>query len=360
MTPPYSPPHCEPVPPGSAPTPHHSPEDAAVSKKYQCTSVIRHTADIQRCSCNTHQLLREDRASEVRAQDSKTHFHTSDGWTGRDPDKGFANEAAPHFEASQIQPSQFRPDDGSTAFAPVSHVPASNRIVPVSSTSINRPLNHVTTSLPVPLAITTTHTSQQEHGLPLLKAGSLLVKGQAVNGPIVLLVSQPAVPAVYVQQAQMTPGGTRFAAIAPAPGRAAVQQRSPPLQREASRARSHVCPHEECGKTYFKSSHLKAHMRTHTGKKHSRPLFFQMFYRQLVKATSLLCLSRQVRNRSNVSGKGARGDSLAPMSFLATVEPTPERRGSPAPCASAVSCAATTSPSTPDDTLRQGRNPTGH
>uniref|UniRef100_A0A3B5AHE8 Kruppel like factor 10 n=1 Tax=Stegastes partitus TaxID=144197 RepID=A0A3B5AHE8_9TELE len=267
MTPPYSPPHCEAAYPPSALKLHQLPEETPLHKptavsqqKFQCTSVIRHTAECQHRSCYVHRVSKENKPTWVQKEASKTDINSEDGLISRGSDKSVAaqkafTETLPNVvESSQTQISLLGLEDNSTSQsvpagdAQVSPVPVSCQIVSISSPSpavVQQPVK--------------TSESQQQH-LPLV----FFVGGQVSKGPLMLLVPQPSVPTLYVQPALVTPAGTKLAAIAPAPGRASSLQRHTPRQPEVSRVRSHVCPHDDCNKTYFKTSHLKAHMRTHT------------------------------------------------------------------------------------------------
>ncbi|KAG9355520.1 hypothetical protein JZ751_000358 [Albula glossodonta] len=103
-------------------------------------------------------------------------------------------------------------------------------------------------------------TCQQTPLCPAL----VLTGNQVPKSPVIFLLSQPIT--LKQQCTIVTPNGTKLPSIAPAPScTPVVQKTSPPTV--TSRARSYICGHRDCGKTYFKSSHLKAHIRTHTGEK---------------------------------------------------------------------------------------------
>lgn len=73
--------------------------------------------------------------------------------------------------------------------------------------------------------------------------------------------------APHCPQTVMTLGNTKLLPLAPAPVYvpAGPSSSTTATKMDFSRRRNYVCNFPGCRKTYFKSSHLKAHLRTHTG-----------------------------------------------------------------------------------------------
>ncbi|KAL8172859.1 UNVERIFIED_CONTAM: hypothetical protein K2H54_027939 [Gekko kuhli] len=103
------------------------------------------------------------------------------------------------------------------------------------------------------------------HATPISQP--LLMGPSMPQGTVMLVLPQAAVAqAPPCPQTVLSVGNTKLLPLAPAPVFIASGQSSAPLI-DFSRRRNYVCSFPGCRKTYFKSSHLKAHLRTHTGEK---------------------------------------------------------------------------------------------
>lgn len=121
-------------------------------------------------------------------------------------------------------------------------------------------------------AIVQTHVQMQSTGpKPILSQSTpfsqpLLVGSSVAQGTVMLVVPQSSVSsASSCQQNVVTVGNTKLLPLAPAPVYIPSNQSGATTHTDFSRRRNYVCSFPGCKKTYFKSSHLKAHLRTHTG-----------------------------------------------------------------------------------------------
>ncbi|XP_048794993.1 Krueppel-like factor 10 isoform X2 [Lagopus muta] len=275
LTPPYSPSdlelsHTTPTPRGEA-EPH-----APRALKAQATSVIRHTADAQLCNrktcpARTASVLKyqdgaawdTDSKLDSNEECSATALSRVSYESRRLPaaERETAEPAAGPERSTKPVVSRHPSVPGSAQqpapmAAPCSVLGNAAPPVPVICQMVPLPTGNSVMTAVVPGAAASRP--------PALCQPMVLMGTQVPKGAVMFVVPQPVVPSTKAPI--LSPNGTRLSPIAPAPGFAPSGAKvAPPV--DSSRIRSHVCNYPGCGKTYFKSSHLKAHVRTHTGEK---------------------------------------------------------------------------------------------
>ncbi|NXC09189.1 KLF10 factor, partial [Orthonyx spaldingii] len=250
---------------------------AARPLKARVTSVIRHTADAQLCDHKTCPVrtasvlkyqdgaLREkSRKENARAEHSvcSAAAPSGAGAETRELSEGrVAEPAAGPLPLTKLSVSRDEsvPEAAQqpAVAAPPSPAQGSGAPpVPVICQMVPLPANNNVVTAVVPNAT----PSQQ----PALCQPMVFMGTQVPKGAVMFVVPQSVVQGTKAPI--VSPNGTRLSPIAPAPGFVPSAAKTTP-QADSSRIRSHICGYPGCGKTYFKSSHLKAHVRTHTGEK---------------------------------------------------------------------------------------------
>ncbi|XP_058879609.1 Krueppel-like factor 11 [Acipenser ruthenus] len=237
------------------------------------TSVIRHTADSSPCqhipSAEQHQQHSKHTFLRKTVQDC-VGIPSTNGASSRscsvEQDQQTSSAPAP----SSVVPENGRGTENKIAVSPMP-------TAPVASPPVVCQMSHIGSQAGMIPTFIQTAQPQSSRVKPILPQMSpfsqpFLMGGQVVpQGTVMFVLPQSHVaPLPQCPQTVMTLGNTKLLPLAPAP----VFLPSGPSctsQMEFCRRRNYVCNFAGCRKTYFKSSHLKAHLRTHTGKYVKKP-----------------------------------------------------------------------------------------
>ncbi|KAG9494587.1 hypothetical protein GDO78_002099 [Eleutherodactylus coqui] len=247
------------------------------------TSVIRHTADTsafhhvlqplvrvnapavedlshKRCKVKHSKLTKETNAHEDWSQ-SSSPLHLPPQTNKPCPSTEMGNQQVTKAWPVKCDNEHLIETNPLTSLS-VSSPPVLCQMIPVTaqagvlSAFIKPPSQPVCNTVKPILPQTTPLTQPVLMGTPMSQGTVMFVLPQA---PV-------AQPPPQCPQTLMTVGSTKLLPLAPAPVFITSGQCSPP-QVDFLRRRNYVCNFAGCKKTYFKSSHLKAHLRTHTGEK---------------------------------------------------------------------------------------------
>ncbi|XP_040917079.1 Krueppel-like factor 11b [Toxotes jaculatrix] len=266
------------------------------------TSVIRHTADSTPCqhhipvapnSEKTRDTVRATMVCPKQQQQQQQQRHITKTEPIATPPSPPAPLTASKTE-QQPSPSKHCLDRVSTPTPPNTQpqnnppppsVPTTLSPPPVTSPQIICQMFPVSSqsgliSAFIPSAVQTSNTGIRTATTPILPQPTsanatpvqqpLIVGSAMPQGTVMLVLPQSSVSqAPHCPQTVMTLGNTKLLPLAPAPVYvpAGPSGSAPATKMDFSRRRNYVCNFPGCRKTYFKSSHLKAHLRTHTGEK---------------------------------------------------------------------------------------------
>lgn len=230
----------------------------APPSKAMATSVIRHTADSLGVPAPPPTLLTERLSSPQPDTPPE------------EKDTPLFIPPSPPSPPSSVSP----PHSASLSSSAITSSPLLCQVFPVSSQTgmisafVQAPVQVQTQGGPKPIL---PQTPPPGFAQPLL-VGSAVPQGAVMFVVPQASVSQPP----QGPQTVMTLGNTKLLPLAPAPVYMPSGSTGGASQADFSRRRNYVCTFPGCKKTYFKSSHLKAHLRTHTGT--VRSLFGLMWY----------------------------------------------------------------------------------